>query len=69
MLSMTYHGYGYLQPVFFLNQADTDDLSQRGENIKKILTGMGAEKVIVGSLMNDGYALPNNKIIMRKSSS
>lgn len=37
----------------FLNQADTDDLRQKGEEIKEILNRQGISHVLVGSLHQD----------------
>lgn len=49
-------GYGSLNPIFILNQADTDAATASGNRIKQYLTDMGAKAVNVISLKNMGFA-------------
>ena len=43
-------GYGHFDPIFFINQADTSDLAQRGERICAMLRDLGARRAVKASL-------------------
>ena len=50
MADLLWAGYGRFDPIFFLNQADTPALLQRGERICAILRAHGARRAVPGSL-------------------
>ena len=52
MAKLLWAGYGRFNPVFCLNQADTEELEQRGAKVAEELLAMGARRVVVLSLKN-----------------
>ena len=53
MAELLWTGYGRYDPIFFINQADTPELMERGEQICALLRALGARRAVTGSL----YAL------------
>ena len=54
LAQLIWQGYGKLDPWVFLNQADNEELRQRGEKIAARLRELGAQHVIVDSLQERG---------------
>lgn len=52
MARILWEGYGKYDPVFFLNQADTEELMELGEYVSRLLSYLGARKAVSGSLRN-----------------
>ena len=50
MAELLWAGYGRFAPIFFINQADTGDLAQRGERICAMLRDFGARRAVTASL-------------------
>ena len=50
MAELLWAGYGCFDPIFFINQADTGDLAQRGERICAMLRDFGARRAVTASL-------------------
>ena len=50
MAELLWAGYGRFAPIFFINQADTSDLAQRGERICAMLRDFGARRAVTASL-------------------
>ena len=50
MAELLWAGYGLFNPIFFINQADTSDLAQRGERICAMLRDFGARRAVTASL-------------------
>ena len=50
MAELLWAGYGRFDPIFFINQADTSDLAQRGERICAMLRDFGARRAVTASL-------------------
>lgn len=50
MAELLWAGYGHFDPIFFLNQADTPELMERGEQICAMLRALGARRAVTGSL-------------------
>ena len=50
MAELLWAGYGRFDPIFFINQADTGDLAQRGERICAMLRDFGARRAVTASL-------------------
>ena len=50
MAELLWAGYGLFDPIFFINQADTGDLVQRGERICAMLRDFGAHRAVTASL-------------------
>ena len=50
MAELLWAGYGCFDPIFFINQADTSDLAQRGERICAMLRDFGARRAVTASL-------------------
>ena len=50
MAELLWAGYGCFDPIFFINQADTSDLVQRGERICAMLRDFGARRAVTASL-------------------
>ena len=50
MAELLWTGYGHFDPIFFLNQADTPELMERGEQICAMLRALGARRAVTGSL-------------------
>lgn len=50
MAELLWAGYGRFAPIFFINQADTSDLAQRGEHICAMLCDFGARRAVTASL-------------------
>lgn len=53
--SILWKGYGRFSPVFVLNQADSDRQKEAGEEIKGKLELLGAKRVCVISLRENGF--------------
>lgn len=50
MAELLWAGYGRFDPIFFVNQADTSELAERGEEICVVLRALGARRAVTGSL-------------------
>ena len=50
MAELLWAGYGRFDPIFFINQADTAELAERGERICALLRSLGAYRAVTGSL-------------------
>ena len=50
MAELLWAGYGLFDPIFFINQADTPALAQRGERICAMLRDFGARRAVTASL-------------------
>lgn len=50
MAELLWTGYGRYDPIFFINQADTPELMERGEQICALLRALGARRAVTGSL-------------------
>ena len=50
MARVIWEGYGSLDPIVFLNQADTPELLSAGEKVAGILRELGCKQVVCGSL-------------------
>ena len=50
MAELLWAGYRRFDPIFFINQADTSDLAQRGERICAMLRDFGARRAVTASL-------------------
>ena len=50
MAELLWAGYVRFDPIFFINQADTSDLAQRGERICAMLRDFGARCAVTASL-------------------
>ena len=50
MAELLWAGYGHFDPIFFINQADTAELAERGERICALLRSLGAYRAVTGSL-------------------
>ena len=50
MAELLWAGYGRFDPIFFINQADTPALAQRGERICAMLRDLGARRAVTASL-------------------
>ena len=52
LAKLLWAGYGQFNPVFCLNQADTEEQEQRGARVAEELLSLGARRVVVLSLRN-----------------